>query len=75
MIGWIATAVLALIITRIVWMEVAYGRKFKGSLASTNQQIESIKQHATERYRAKFGRDPTDTFRTVEPQPTVAAKK
>lgn len=71
MISWVSTFVLAIIITVIVWIEVKYGRKAKDTLASTNEQIESIKRNATERYRAKFGRDPTGTFDT----PKVAAKK
>lgn len=69
MIGWISwatTVVLALLIVRIVWIEVKCGRKSKDTLASTNEQIETIKRSATERYRAKFGKDPTGAFETVD---------
>ena len=66
MISWVITGLLALAVIRIVWVEVKCGRKFKGALASTNEQIESIKRNATEAYRAKFGRDPTGTFETVD---------
>ena len=71
MISWASTLILAIVITGIVWIEVRYGRKAKSTLASTNEQIESIKRNATERYRAKFGRDPTGTFET----PKIAEKK
>lgn len=74
MISWIITIVLALLIVRIVWVEVKCGRKFKGALATTNAQIESIKQSATANYRAKFGRDPTGTFEIVD-LPQAASKK
>ena len=74
MISWIVTGVLALAVLRIVWVEVKCGRKFKVNLATTNEQIESIKRNATETYRTKFGKDPTGTFPTVD-MPNVASMK
>ena len=74
MISWIVTIALALAVARIVWVEVKCGRKFKVNLASTNEQIEAIKRSATETYRAKFGKDPTGTFPTVD-MPNVAGMK
>ncbi len=73
MISWIVTGVLALVIARVVWIEVKCGRRFKGALATTNAQIDAIKQSATANYRAKFGRDPTGTFEIVDLP--VASKK
>jgi hypothetical protein len=73
-ISWSATITLALIIARIMWVEIKCGRKNKSALSSTSEQINSIKQSATERYRAKFGRDPTGTFEQVD-LPQVASKK
>jgi hypothetical protein len=73
-ISWIITGVLALLVARIIWVEVKCGRKFKGALATTNAQIEEIKQSATANYRAKFGRDPTDTFKIVDMPQTVSKK-
>ena len=74
MISWIITGVLALAVARIIWVEVKCGRRFKGALATTNEQIETIKRSATANYRAKFGRDPTGTFEVVE-IPQAASKK
>lgn len=74
MISWFATIVLALVVARIVWVEVKCGRKTKTALASTNEQIERIKHNATVRYRAKYGRDPTEQFPVVD-LPTTATKK
>jgi cytochrome b len=74
MISWIITIALALLVARIVWTEVKCGRKFKTNLASTNEQIESIKKHATTTYRAKFGRDPTGAFETVDMSGRTAKK-
>jgi len=74
MISWAFTAILALLIFRIVWVEVKCGRRFKGALANTNEQIEEIKRSATANYRAKFGRDPTDTFK-IGDMPQAASKK
>jgi hypothetical protein len=73
-ISWIITGILALAIIRIVWVEVKCGRRFKGTLANTNEQIEEIKRSATANYRAKFGRDPTGTFEIVD-MPQAASKK
>ena len=76
MISWVITGILALAVLRIVWVEVKCGRKFKGNLASTNEQIESIKRSVTETYRAKFGRDPTGAFPLTDVEaPRAAAKK
>ena len=76
MTSWIITGILALAIARIIWIEVKCGRRFKGTLAATNAQIETIKRSATESYRAKYGRDPTGTFEIVDlPQPAQAASK
>ncbi len=74
MISWIITGILALAVVRIVWVEVKCGRKFKGNLNSTNEQIESIKKSVTETYRAKYGRDPTGTFETVDMPGRVAKR-
>lgn len=74
MISWIITGVLALAIVRIIWVEVKCGRRFKGALATTNAQIEEIKLSATANYRAKFGRDPTDTFEIVDLSRTASKK-
>lgn len=74
MISWIITGILALVIARVIWVEVKCGRRFKGALATTNAQIEAIKQSATANYRAKFGRDPTGTFEIVD-LPQTASKK
>lgn len=75
MISWIVTGILALAVLRIVWVEVKCGRKFKGNLASTNEQIESIKRNVTETYRAKYGKDPTGAFPTVDMQNVAGIKK
>lgn len=74
MISWVVTLALAVVVARIVWVEVKCGRKFKDSLATTNEQIESIKRNATETYRAKFGRDPTGTYPTID-MPNIAGVK
>lgn len=66
MISWIATITLALVVARIVWVEVKCGRKSKTALASTNEQIESIKRNVTEKYREKYGKDPTAQFPLVD---------
>lgn len=63
---WIVTAVLALIVARIVWLEVVCGRKSKEFLARTNEEIATITENAKRSYRAKFGRDPTSPFIRVE---------
>lgn len=75
MISWVITGILALVVARIVWIEVKCGRKFKGTLVSTNEQIESIKQHVTETYRAKYGREPTGPYETVDISKTASAEK
>lgn len=75
MISWVVTVVLALVVARIIWIEVKCGRKFKGALVSTNEQIESIKQNVTATYRAKYGRDPTGTYETVDMPQSASAKK
>lgn len=71
MISWIATVTLALVVLRIVWVEVKCGRKSNTALTSTNEQIESIKRSATERYRAKYGKDPTAQFPLVDEPKTA----
>jgi hypothetical protein len=75
MISWVITGILALMVARIVWIEVRHGRKVKSDLTSTNEQIESIKRNVTETYRAKFGKDPTGTFPTVDMPNIAGAKK
>ena len=74
MISWIATVALALIVIRIVWVEVKFGRRSNTALASTNEQIESIKRNVTEKYREKYGKDPTSQFPLVD-VPKTAAKR
>ena len=66
MTSWFVTVALALIVARIIWVEVKCGRKTKSALATTNAQIESIKRSATEKYRAKFGKDPTAPYPLVD---------
>lgn len=73
MISWIATIALALVVARIVWIEIKCGRKSKTALASTNEQIESIKRNVTEKYRAKYGKDPTAQFPLAD-APKTATK-
>lgn len=74
MISWIATIALALVVARIVWVEVKYGRKSTSALTTTNEQIETIKRNVTERYREKFGKDPTAQFPLVDVSKTVAKR-
>ncbi len=74
MMAWIVTGVLALIVVRIVWLEILGGRRRSEKLARTNEEIATITRNATESYRAKFGKDPTGTFNVVE-MPKVASKK
>ncbi len=75
MISWLATIVLALVVARIIWVERKCGRRFKDTLATTNEQIESIKRSATDHYRSKFGRDPTEQFPVVDLGKAAAGKK
>lgn len=74
MLVWIITAAVVLVVGRIVYLEVRCGRRNTMFLDKTDAQIASFKEQATERYRAKFGRDPTDTFKTVD-LPKIAATK
>jgi hypothetical protein len=71
---WVITAALALFVVRIVYLEVHCGRRSREFLDRTNAQIDTFKREATVRYREKFGRDPTDTFKAVD-MPKIAATK
>jgi hypothetical protein len=66
MASWVITAVLALIVLRIVYLEVVCGRRSKAFLKKTNEEIRELHTNATASYRAKFGRDPTGPFVLVE---------
>lgn len=74
MISWLVTISLAIVVVRIVWIEVKCGRKTKTALASTNEQIEAIKQSAVQTYRAKFGKDPTAPY-PITDLPKTATKR
>lgn len=74
-ISWGITLVLGLAIARIVWIEIKCGRRHKSVLSSTNEQINSIKMSVTERYREKFGRDPTGSFETVDMAKAASNKR
>lgn len=70
MIAWVVTGILALLVMRIVWIEVKCGRRTHDALSKTDAEINIIKQSATESYRAKFGKDPTGVFHTVSSHAT-----
>lgn len=77
MLVWIITAVVVLVVARIVYLEVICGRRSRAFLAETNVQIASVTQLAKDRYRAKFGRDPTmpHGVPVVSEMPKAASKK
>ena len=74
MLAWIVTTATVLVVGWIVYLEIRCGRRNTAFLDKTDQEIASVKQLATDRYRAKFGRDPTDTFKAVD-MPKIAATK
>jgi hypothetical protein len=73
MLVWIISAITVLVVVRIVYLEVLCGRRSRAFLARTNEDIASMTRLAKERYRAKFGRDPTETHKIPSAQEIAKA--
>jgi len=74
MIIWVTTGLFVLIFARIIFLERKYGRRINTRLEQTNEITLSLIQNGMERYRAKFGKDPTGPYQTVD-LPKTASKK
>lgn len=66
MIVWITTVFLALMVARIIYLEVRDGRRSRVAQEITRVQIDTLKNKAIVRYQTKFGRDPTGVFPLVD---------
>lgn len=76
--SWIVTGVLALVVGLIVWTEIRCGRRNKVFHQRLDPEVDALKNSVTAKYRERFGKDPTDTFATIEPEKRkrgLAAKK
>lgn len=59
---WISTGVLIMVFAAIVWSEIKCGRRSHVSRKETDRQINALARTTFDRYREKFGRDPTGSF-------------
>lgn len=62
---WIITGVLALVVGLIVWAEIRCGRRYKVFQAKIDPEIDALKTSVVNKYREKFGKEPTEQFLTV----------
>lgn len=66
MTSWIITIVLALLISRIVVIEIRCGRKSKAFMTQANAEIATLQRSAVMAYKQKFGREPTAPFALID---------
>lgn len=67
MTAWIFTGVTAFVVLLIILAEIRCGRRSKEFLKGINPEIDALTNSVTAKYRAKYGKDPTLPFSTVEP--------
>ncbi len=67
---WGITIVLGLIVLLIVFKSFKDGRKTKDFLETITPEINQLKDRQIEKYKAKFGRDPTGPFALVDEPPS-----
>ena len=72
---WLITGVLAIIVAMIVRAEVRCGRRTKDFFEVIAPEIDKLKSDSLARYRAKFGRDPTDRFALVDTPPDQPTRR
>lgn len=70
MIVWISTGILVVIILWIVKSQWQFGRRSDDFFAHTGAEIDQLRERAIDKYRAKFGKDPTGSFTLVEQLPS-----
>lgn len=66
MTTWIITGLLIVVIARVVYAEVKHGRRTKDFLENISPEIEALNNSVARKYRAKFGKDPTLQFPTID---------
>lgn len=60
--AWIATAILAFLVGMIVRAEVVCGRKRRDFFDTITPEIDALQSSARQKYRSRFGKDPTEQF-------------
>lgn len=67
---WLFTLVLAIIVAFIAYKSFRHGRRTKDFLETITPEINRLRDRQIEKYKAKFGREPTGPFVLVnEPPP------
>jgi len=59
-VSWIITGLLALIVGMVVYAEIRHGRRSKVVQRKIDHEIEVLHESVVTKYRAKFGREPTN---------------
>ena len=66
---WIFTGVLAIVVGFIVYKSFRDGRRTKDFLETITPEINRLRDRQIERYKARFGREPTGPFVLVDEPP------